>query len=506
MYILSPQQIKEADAYTVREEPVSSLDLMERAARQCTEWFCARHPASVQVVLFCGPGNNGGDGLAMARQLKEKGYSPLVCLLTHSSKLSPDRQANLLRWTQIGGSICPCDHLETLTISNKHIIIDALFGTGLSRPLEGMAAKTVEWINQHSREVISIDLPSGLLCEIEGSPPSPHIVRATYTLTFERPKLPFFFAENELYTGKWEILPIGLHPTIMEKLRGPYQMLTHQSVRPLLHIRPRFSHKGLFGHALLFAGSTGKAGAAVLACKAYMRAGGGLLTLSAPGDVCMVQQCSVPEVMCLSDSHAQRITTVPDMEMYRAIGAGPGMGTHPETALALKVLIDRWKGPMVLDADALNILSEHPQWLSILPEQTILTPHPREFDRLAGPSLNGFERHLKQRALSIKYRLIIVLKGAFSGISFPDGQYCFNSTGNPGMATAGSGDVLTGILLSLLAQKYPAKEASQLGVYLHGLAGDIAAESMGREALIAGDIVEYFGKTFLTFNTNLISR
>jgi NAD(P)H-hydrate epimerase len=499
MKIPSAEQIREADAYTIRHEPVSSVDLMERAALQCTRWLCSRYPVPTPFVVYCGPGNNGGDGLAIARQLQDQGYPVRVVLLTSPDRFSPDGAVNLSRWTGAGGTWDPWNQRKIFPVPPHAVVVDALFGTGLSRPLSGDAAAITEHINSHPGHIIAIDMPSGL--SDDGSTIPDTAVRATCTLSFEFPKRAFFFPHLAPFTGRWFVLPIGLHEDMHRQIHSPYHWLTPDRIAPLIHPRDRFAHKNQFGHALLVAGSLGKAGAAVLACKGFMRAGGGLLTLHAPSEVCAIQQSTVPEGMCQYDRHPHRITDVPLGRTFGALGIGPGMGTHPETAEAMKHLLEVWKGPLVLDADALNLLAAAPEMQRMLTEQTILTPHPGEFDRLAGTSANPWERHLKQRALAEKLRVIIVLKGGYSGIALPGGDYFFNTNGNPGMATAGSGDVLTGIILSLLAQKYAAEDAALTGVFLHGMAGDLAASELGQEALMASDIAAFLGKSFLTFNS-----
>jgi NAD(P)H-hydrate epimerase len=323
-----------------------------------------------------------------------------------------------------------------------------------------------------------------------------NILRADFTLTFQFPKISFLFAENEPFTGKWEVLPIGLHPEGIAQTSTDFYFIEKEEVKQMIPVRSKFAHKGTFGHALLIAGSYGKMGASVLASKACLRSGVGLLTAHVPHFGYSIIQTAIPEAMVSIDDHDSIFTGIPDLTPFSAIGAGPGLGMKSNTRKALKELIEKAKVPLVFDADALNILSEHKEWLNDLPENSILTPHPGEFKRLAGETANSWERIQKQMQLAAELKVIIVLKGAFTTVALPNGKLYFNSTGNPGMATAGSGDSLTGIILGLVAQHIPPEHAAIAGVFLHGLAGDIAAHEKSENALLAGDITEFLGKAF----------
>jgi NAD(P)H-hydrate epimerase len=322
------------------------------------------------------------------------------------------------------------------------------------------------------------------------------VVRASVTLTFQFPFLSFFFAENEKAVGDWKVHDIHLHPEIIRNTYTPYQTLERGYVSGLLPKRSRFAHKGTFGHALVVSGCYGMMGAALLAGESCLRSGPGLVTLHVPRFGYQVIQTGFPEALVSLDQSDILFSTPPPLEPFTAIGIGPGLGCKPNTGKGLKMVLERAKVPLVLDADALNLLASDPDLLDRLPENAILTPHPREFDRLAGESHSGYERHLKQLEFSARHKVIVVLKGAYTGISDPGGTYWFNSTGNPGMATGGSGDVLTGIITGLLAQGMSPLDAALAGVYLHGLAGDLAGEALGQEALIAGDLIRFLGKAF----------
>ena len=490
MKIPNIQSARTADAYTIENEPISSVDLMERAATQIYFWLMKKlKTKEVSIKIFCGMGNNGGDGLVLARLLASNDIFAQVYIVHVSENFSHDCEVNYERLKEIPevpmfGIFSKDDFPE---INDNDIIIDALFGSGLSRPLEGLAADMVNHLNDNHAIRIAIDIASGLNADsIGGTGP---IIHADYTLSMQFPKMAFMYPENEPYVGKWEVLDIKIHPDYIENVETTNFYTTADVVKPLIHKRGKHSHKGTYGHALLIAGSTGKTGAAMLASESCLRSGVGLLTTHLPKSAMLPLQVYLPEAMISPDKSDNCFSKVPDLQPYNAIGVGPGLGKTEETANALKHLIQEVKVPMVLDADALNIISENKTWLSFLPENTIITPHPKEFERLFGKTDNSAQRIELQREMSKQYNIIIVLKGANTSITFPNGNCFFNSTGNPGMATAGSGDVLTGIILSLLAQRYTPEEAAIIGVFMHGRAGDSAAEKLGMEAMIAGDIV-----------------
>lgn len=489
MKILSTEQIREADRYTIQNEPVSSVDLMERAATQVTQWLLARLGKNASVKIFCGMGNNGGDGLVVARQLYQKGFEPKVFMVGVADRMSPDCEANFQR-LQKECVITPtfiCAAEDFPVIAGEDVVIDALFGSGLNRPLEGLAAELINYLNQQQAIRVAIDIPSGLFADRPS--PADAVFRADYTLTFQTPKLAFFMPENDPYVGQMEVLDIKLHPKFLLEVETNNFLVDRRLIKPILHHRPKYSHKGTYGHALLVAGSEGKTGAAILGAKSCLRTGVGLLSLKLPQSAWTPLQAALPEAM---------IHTSDKLDAFNAIGVGPGLGTDDDAQRSVRQLLQNAQVPMVMDADALNILSEHKTWLSFLPAKAILTPHPKEFERLFGKTSNAFERLELLREMAAKHNIIIVLKGANTAVAMPNGSVFFNSTGNPGMATAGSGDVLTGMILSLLAQRYTPEEAAVLGVYLHGLAGDLAASAIGQEALIASDITEHIGKAYLS--------
>lgn len=499
MKIIPTSDIKQIDAYTIEHESIASIDLMERAAEGLTERFCHRFDdTETPVILFAGPGNNGGDALAMARLLAGRGYRPEVYLFNPKGSLSPDCQANRDRLADTPGA--ELHEISTQFIppklTDRHVVVDGLFGSGLNKPLSGGFAAVVKYINASPATVVAIDIPSGLMGEDNGFNVPEHIVKAHLTLSLQLPKLSFLLADNEPYVGEWELVDIGLSREAIAQADTPYRLTEPADVADVLKERSRFAHKGNFGRALLIAGSQGMAGASILAARACLRSGVGLLTVRVPQCNNVVVQTAVPEAMTLPDFGATCFCEAVDTDPYQAVAIGPGLGQSEETERALLEQIALADGPMVLDADALNLLGRHRDRLAKLPAGCILTPHPGEMDRLAGVSRNCYERLEKARELARHLRVCIVLKGAFTAVISPTGEVSFNPTGNPGMATGGTGDVLTGILLALLAQGYDSLQAARLGVYLHGLAGDLAARHLGQISLTAGDVVECLPEAF----------
>ena len=498
MKILSVDKIRKADAYTIEHEPIQSIDLMERAATQLFNWIIKRVDKTHAFKVFVGPGNNGGDGLALSRMLAEADNSVNVYIIRYTDKTSTDFQVNFDRAVKLE-KILISDIKQTADfpeIDEEDVIIDAIFGSGLTRPVTGFVGDVITLINKTAAIKVAIDAPSGLFSDESSLHSDGAILRADYTLSFQFPKLAFMMPENDAFVGRWHILDIGLHHEYINSVPTDNFYTITEDVDPLIKNRSKFSHKGTFGHALLIAGSYGKIGAAVLASEACLRSGVGLLHVHIPKVGYQIMQTALPEAMISLDRYENYFSEVPDLTMYNTVGIGPGLGMEHQTQMALKLLIQEFNAPMVFDADALNILSENPTWLSFLPAGSILTPHPKEFERLTGKWEDDFEKLHKQRDFAKRYNIYLVLKGAHTSICTPDGKCYFNSTGNPGMATAGSGDVLTGIITGLLAQGYTPGQAAVLGVYLHGLAGDKAANKLGQEAMIAGDMVNKLGKAF----------
>lgn len=497
MQILTSEHIKQWDQFTIQHEPIASIDLMERAVTQCMKWIEAGKYRQTPFIIYCGKGNNGGDGLALARMLWNRKYIVTVFILEFGHKGTEDFQTNLARLHETGVEILFIQSQDNLhPIPKEAVLIDALFGSGLNRPLDAVTSRLIEHINTSGNKIISIDIPSGMFSN--ASSKEGPIIKAAHTLSFQCYKLAFLVPENQEYLGDVQILDIGLAPAFLQTLQTQMSLLDSAFIRAIYKTRKSFSHKGSYGHALLVAGSYGKMGAAVLSAKACLRAGVGLLTCYMPACGYTIVQASVPEAMALTDPNDRFITADDiDVEKYTVIGIGPGLGTESKTSDSLKHLLSVLKSPAVLDADALNMIAADKEFLKKLYPFSILTPHPKEFERLFGPSKNDFEKLELAKSKAEELQVIIVLKGHNTFIAMPGGRAYFNSTGNAGMATGGSGDVLTGILTSLLAQNYEPEQAALLGVYLHGMAGDFAAVKKSEEALIALDIVDCLGDAFL---------
>jgi ADP-dependent NAD(P)H-hydrate dehydratase / NAD(P)H-hydrate epimerase len=500
MKIFPTSVIAEIDRFTILNEPISDIDLMERASTTVFNYIVEKTQFRGKVIVLCGPGNNGGDGLAVARLLSmiPDRFKVEVSLFEFGRKLSDSTKINLDRLLEQRKVpvMFPCEIESFPVITDDVLIIDALFGSGLNRPLDGLAALLVRHINRSNGYVLSIDIPSGLMGEDNRQNIPEHIVKAQKTLTFQFPKLCFLLPENEIYSGEWEVLDIGLHPEAIKKTASFYHFLDAVEIESKIIPRKKFSHKGNFGHALLISGSYGKMGAAVLSSKACLRSGTGLLTVHIPHGTYQIVQTVVPEAMCSIDDSDLMFTGISNLNSYSAVGIGPAIGQKVNAQRGFHRLLNEINIPLVADADAINILGLNTEWLKELPEGTILTPHPKEFSRIAGESETGFDRIEKAKSIANELKIFIVMKGAYTAIVCPDGEVWFNSTGNPGMATAGSGDVLTGIILGLLAQDYSSKDAALIGVYVHGLAGDFAKNNLGEVSLIASDIIDNLGKAF----------
>ena len=492
MKILASSQLKELDKYTIVHEPIASIDLMERAARALTDAIVRRWDKSFEIVVFAGPGNNGGDALAVARMLSQKGYHVEVFLFNTKGQLSEECQTNLNRLKTCGSIYFTeiSTQFDPPALTENHLVIDGLFGSGLNKPLNGGFASVVKYINASKAQVVAIDIPSGLMGEDNTYNIRPHIIHANVTLSIQLPKLSFLFPENEGIVGEWELLNIGLKQSFIDAAPSAYSILEETEVRSLIQPRKRFSHKGTFGHGLLIAGSYGMAGASILAAKACLKSGIGLLTVHVPIHNHDLLQATVPEAIVHTDIQERYFAQPMHLHRYSALAIGPGLGQEEDTALAMMEQIQGSTLPIVLDADAINILSTHRNWLSRLPKRCILTPHLGELERLIGKCMDTYERLTKVKELAAYLQSYIIVKGAWTTIVTPEGNFYFNPTGNPGMATGGSGDVLTGILLGLLAQGYSQEEACILGVYIHGLAGDIAAEEKTQMGMTATDIIE----------------
>jgi ADP-dependent NAD(P)H-hydrate dehydratase / NAD(P)H-hydrate epimerase len=501
MKILLKDQIRETDKKTIDLEGISTTDLMDRAALALFERIIKDFKLNEKILVVTGPGNNGGDALAIARLLIEAGYHVQILLCYQDKKPSDDSNIQLKRLKII-------KETKIISLKNKdglyrvkgfNYIIDGLFGSGLNRPLDGYFAEIVQWINVQKATKISIDLPSGLFGEDNRQNISENIVRSDIVFGLQFPRLSFLLAENEQYISKWELVDIAIHPHAIEKIQTPYSFTEIGEISSIHKKRARFSNKGTYGKGLLIAGSPGMMGAAVLATKGALHSGIGLLSVRIPASETSIVQISTPEALVQKYNNASfwEETDTLSLSNYSAIAIGPGIGVGKVQALSLRNLLKQAPEKLVIDADALNLLSEHRDLIGLLPKNTILTPHPKEFDRLVEmKSDTDYERLEKAIRFACSNQVYMILKGAYTACITPDGLCAFNSTGNPGMATGGSGDVLTGIILSLLAQGYNPWEACKLGVYLHGLSGDLAIENQSEESLLAGYIAENLGKAF----------
>jgi NAD(P)H-hydrate epimerase len=498
MKIFTSSQIHELDKYTIENEPIESIALMERAAKALTQAIAGVWNNSTPVIVFAGPGNNGGDALAVARMLAERDYKVTVYLFNISGSLSPDCAQNKRRLQEIKRVqfIEVTEEFDPPQLESGMLVIDGLFGSGLNKPLAGGFASLVKYINASQAQVVSLDIPSGLMTEDNIYNVRANIIRATMTLTLQQPKLSFLFPENQPFVGQLRVLDIRLSQEGIDKMETAYTITEESLVRSLLMDRNAFAHKGQMGHALIVAGSYCMAGAAVLAAKACLRSGTGKVTVNTPRRNIPILQISVPEAIVQSGNDETIFTDMVETDDFDAVGIGPGLGQSEQTAVALISQLRRAQCPIVADADALNILANHRAWMQQLPKGIILTPHPKEFDRLEGHSADSYERLTKARNLAKRIQGYVIVKGHYTAICLPDGHVVFNPTGNGGMATAGSGDVLTGIITGLLARGYKQTEACVVGVYLHGLAGDLAAQELGEESLLASDIVNYLPKAF----------
>lgn len=497
MVVLSAEQVRAWDRFTIEKQPIASIDLMEKAAMACVQWMeTNRIVNQQQFYIFCGKGNNGGDGLAIARLL-QKFNRPVDVFIFETGQLgSPDFQQNLHRLHTLPVTIHFIQENSPLPdIPESVLVIDALLGNGLNRPVDGRMAALISHINQYPNAVISIDLPSGLFAD-QSTLPHP-CIHASITLSFQCFKPALLVAENAPFFGIPVILDIGLDQRFLNSCTPLYEMTDGPLAKAILQPRPAFSHKGKFGHALLLAGSPGKMGAAVLAAKACLRSGAGLLTTLVPEQERMIFPTAIPESMSILYDNRKPEEILSDTSVYKTIGIGPGLGQQPQSRDWLHHLLTHFRKPMVLDADALNLLAADVRLLEGIPPFSILTPHPKEFDRLNGTCSNDFERLEAVSRMAIQHQVIVVLKGHRTFIAMPGGRAWFNTSGNASMAKGGSGDVLTGMLTGLLARGYAPEQAALLGVYLHGLAGEIASRKLGKESVLASDIIDSIGPAFI---------
>lgn len=498
MKLFTTDTIRQLDTLTIEQEGITTTDLMERAALALFHRLRSTLRPTDRVVVMAGPGNNGGDGLVISKWLYRDGYRVSVVLCHYCKPLSTDAAYQWSRLKEEKGLsyVEPANPEALNTIGPADVLVDALFGSGLNRPLQAAFASTVEWMNRQPAKRIAIDLPSGLFGENNGDDPHKAVVKADETYCLQQPRLACLLPENETFIGKWQVVDIGLNPKALSEMPTTWSLTTTDEAATCLKPLARFAHKGRCGHSLLIAGSPGMMGAALLAGKGALRAGTGLLTLHVPAPCLDIAQTALPEALCTTYLETcwphQRVSST-----CSAIGIGPGLGQSDATLKGLEALLLTAKVPLVIDADALNLLAAHPHLFEQLPKGSILTPHPGEFDRMLGRKpTTGYERLEAAIGMAVKAGVYLVLKGAYTACICPDGRCRFNNTGHPGMATGGSGDVLTGIIVSLLAQGYDRETACVLGTCLHGLSGELALDKESEESLIAGDLAANLGKAF----------
>lgn len=495
--ILSTEQIRKADRVTIENKDITSDQLMERAATACSDWIIEQFDTHRPVLIFAGVGNNGGDALVIARKLLAEGFHVETYVARFSEKFSEDFQLNLDRLNKENHEVKYVFEEDQFPgIPSDAIVVDGLFGSGIKRKVEGFTAKLIEQINSSIAEVVSIDMPSGMFAD-QHTPEDYPVVEASYTLTFQVPKLAFFIEGSHLKLGEWHIIPIGLDEQYIAEAKSTFYYVDNIRSFGIHFVRDKFSHKGDFGHSLIIAGSYGKMGAAVLSTRAAVKTGAGKVTACIPKCGYEIMQLAVPEAMTVMDDYYEYISEIPNVSGFNAIGIGPGIGIQKKTRRMLKGLLASHKAPVVLDADALNLISKSGKPEEWLPENSILTPHPGEFERLFGETKDDYDRLKLLKDKAEEWKVFILLKGAYSALATPNGDVYFNPTGNPGMATGGSGDVLTGMITALLGQTNDPFISALCGMYIHGHAGDLVAHLHGEQALAAGDIIDMIGEAIM---------
>lgn len=496
MKIFSEAQIEEASAITIKKNNVTTTDLMEHAGVQLFNWLHMRmQGAQVPIYIFCGIGNNGGCGLVLARHLLHHGYNVHIYVVNLSDKRSKDFLINYDRvkefkvWPTL---LKTADDLPQ--INRDDIIVDAIFGVGLNRKPETWVKDIMKHLNTCGAFIVSVDVPSGLYPH-EAPEDKEAIIESNYTLTFQAPKLSFFLPETGIYLQQWEPLAIGLDPEYLYTVPVEAQLLDKPDVLPLYVPRQKYSHKGTYGHGLIIGGSYGKIGAVTLASSACLKVGAGLVTALIPECGYTALQASLPEAMVITDDD-KYIEKISFDIAPNSVAIGVGLGTHEKTVKAIETFLKGTKSPLIIDADALNILAKHTALLDLIPELSVLTPHPKELERLIGTWKDDFDKLEKTKAFAKKYKVVVLIKGAHSIVVYDEKLY-INNTGNPGMATAGSGDVLTGMITGLFAQGYDPLQATIFATYLHGKAGDLAVLDLGYQAITASTIIDYIGEAYI---------
>ena len=498
MKILSKEHIYQADQLTLKRQEMTSTELMERAATEVFNWMHSRlNGAPVLIHVFCGIGNNGGDGLVLSRHLVNHGYNVTTYVVNCSNERSKDFLINyekLRESSKKWPDLLKCES-DFPDISPDDIIVDAIFGIGLNRP----ADKWIQRLFQHFRTskafTLSIDMPSGLYTDrVPESEDA--VVWSHYTLSFQVPKLVFFLPDTAKFVDRWEVLDIGLDQEFLNETQPIAEYIGKPEILPFYKTRNKFSHKGTFGHVLIVGGSYGKIGAVQLASRAALVSGAGLVSVYIPKCGYTAIQAAIPEIMVITDAVEHHISNIEVNLEFKAIGIGVGLGTHQDTVLAFGRFLSTQNNPMVVDADAINILAGNSKLLNHLPKLSILTPHPKELERLVGSWKDDFDKIEKVKKFSSKHNLIVVIKGFNTMIIYKNDIF-INSTGNPGLATAGTGDVLTGIITGLMAQGYEPLQSAVFGVYLHGKSADLLAQQMAFQSMTASDVIDGISNAYI---------
>lgn len=498
MKIFSKEQIYEGDKLTAERQNISSTDLMERAGTQIFNWIHLRMQGEqVPIHVFCGIGNNGGDGLVLARHLITHGYNVITYVVNCSDKRSKDFLINYDRIKNVTKNwpiLLKCE-AEFPEIGRDDIIVDAVFGIGLNRPVDDWVKALFKHFRESQAFTLSIDMPSGLYADKVPDDEN-GVVWAGYTLSFQTPKLILFLPETAKYSVQWEVLDIGIDTDYLFATETEVELIGRHEVLPLYKPRDKFDHKGTYGHSLIIGGSYGKIGSVLLASRAALNIGAGLVTAFVPKCGYTALQSAFPEAMVITDDDEEMITNIKFDIEPTVIGIGVGLGTNAKTINAFATFLKENKSPLVVDADGLNILAKKKVFLKLLPKNSVLTPHPKELERLIGKWKDDFDKLKKTKAFSKKYKAIVVIKGANTITVFNDKLHV-NSTGNPGLATAGSGDVLTGVITGLISQGYEPLAATMFGVYLHGKSADLALEKYGYQSLIASNVIYYLKDAYM---------
>lgn len=500
MKVFNAEDIRAIDRLTIEKDGVTSLELIERAAHGIAGEITARWRPNKPLIVFAGPGNNGADALAVSRILASQGYNPMVYLFNiGGNRLSRDcrdckdellAQVPGINFTEVTGQFTAPE------LTPQSLVIDGLFGSGLKGPVTGGFMILIRYVNDSGATVVSVDVPSGMSGDLRTNQINRDIIHATLTLVMQFPRPAFFMKENAQLVGEWKTIDIGLNHDAARSTKTPFHLVEGSEIKTLIRQRTPFSSKADYGSALLIAGSYGMMGAALMAAKGALRAGAGKVTVHSPMCGYEILQSGVPEAMFDADKHKLICSDIKPDKEYAAIGVGPGIGTHDLTQFALEQFLQSSKKPVVLDADALNCIAKRPTMISDIPVLSVITPHAGEFDRLFGECDSDENRLIKAMEAAHYHNILILLKGRYTALVRPDNKVYFNSTGTPAMATPGSGDVLTGVITALMAQGYKPEVSALIGAFVHGLAGEFAAEEHGDYGVTASDIAANIGKAF----------